>query len=183
MNDDKLIKLIKNNPSKGLSVAIDKYGPLVKTIAVRIIGYENKQDIEECVSDVFLELWKSIDNFNCDKGILKNYIISIARHTAINTYNRKLNKNELLPLEENDLELDIDLTNEVSNSINKNIIKETLESLPYPDKDIFIKRYYLFESVKEIAASLNINPKAVENKLYRCKTKLKETLINKGIIL
>lgn len=183
MNDDKLIKLIKKNPSKGLSTAIDQYWPLVKTIVVRIIGYENKQDIEECVSDVFLELWKSIDNFSCDKGILKNYIISIARFTAINTYRRKLNKHELLPLEENDLELDIDLTNEVSKKINKNIIKETLDSLPYPDKDIFIKRYYLFESVKEIAASLNITPKAVENKLYRCKANLKETLIKNGIIL
>lgn len=183
MNDDKLAKLIKYNPSKGLSAAIDQYGPLVKTIVVRIIGYEYKQDIEECVSDVFLELWKSIDNFNQEKGLLKNYIISIARHAAINTYNRKLNKHELLPLEENDLELDLDLTNEISKTINKDIIKETLENLPYPDRDIFIRRYYLFESVKEIAASLNINPKAVENRLYRCKSNLKSTLINRGIIL
>lgn len=183
MNDQKLIKLIKTNPSKGLSKAIELYGPLVKTIVVRIIGYENKQDVEECVSDVFVELWKSIYKFNSDKGLLKNYLISIARHVAINTFNRKLIKHEVIPLEEDDLELELDLTNEVSKIINKNIIKETLENLPQPDKDIFIRRYYLFESVKEIAASLNLSPKAVENKLYRGKEKLKATLINKGIIL
>lgn len=183
MNDDKLIKLIKTNPSKGLSKAIELYGPLVKTIVVRIIGYEHKQDVEECVSDVFVELWKSIDKFDSDKGLLKNYIISITRHVGINTFNRKIIKHELIPLEEDDLELELDLTNEVSNTINKNIIKETLEDLPQPDKDIFIRRYYLFESVKEIASSLNLNPKAVENKLYRGKKKLKDTLVNKGIIL
>jgi len=183
MNDDKLIKLIKNNPSKGLSIAIEQYGALVKTIVSRIIGYENKQDMEECVSDVFVELWKSIDNFNLDKGQLKNYLISIARHVGINTYNRKLIKHEIIPLEEDDLELELDLLNEVSKSINKNIIKDTLEDLPQLDKDIFIRRYYLFESVKDIAASLNINSKLVENKLYRNKEKLKNTLISKGIIL
>lgn len=183
MNDEKLIKLIKNNPSKGLSAAIDQYGAFVKTIAVRILGYENKQDIEECVSDVFVELWKSIDKFNSDKGPLKNYIISIARHVGINTFNRKIIKHELIPLEEDDLEIELDLTNEVSKTINQSIIKETLEELTQPDKDIFIRRYYLFESVKEIASSLDLTPKSVENKLYRGKEKLKNMLISKGIIL
>lgn len=182
MNDEKLIKLIKNKPSKGLDKAIELYGPLVKTIVVRIIGYENKQDVEECVSDVFVELWKSIDRFNSNKGLLKNYIISIARHVGINTFNRKLIKHESIPLEE-EIEFELDLINEISKTINKGIIKETLEGLPQPDRDIFIRRYYLFESVKEIASSLDLTPKAVENKLYRGKEKLKGMLINKGIIL
>lgn len=183
MNDHKLIKLIKDNPSKGLSEAIEQYGTLVKTIVVRIIGYENAQDVEEAVSDIFVELWKSVDKFDVEKGKLKNYIISIARHVSINTYNRKVIKHESLPLEEEDLEFELDLTNETSKTINKNIIKDTLDELPQPDKDIFIRRYYLFESVKDIACALDLVPKQVENKLYRGKEKLKSALINKGIIL
>jgi RNA polymerase sigma-70 factor (ECF subfamily) len=77
----------------------------------------------------------------------------------------------------------VDLDNEVSKSINKEIIRETINSLPYPDKDIFIRRYYLFESVKEIAQYLDLTPKSVENKLYRGKDKLKAALINNGIII
>lgn len=183
MNDKKLIKLIKHNSSKGLSVAIEQYGPLVKTVAVRIIGYENRHDVEECISDVFVELWKSADNFNPEKGTLKNYIISIARHVGINTYRRRMSRHELIPLEENELESEVDLTNAVSKTINESIIKETVRSLPYPDKDIFIRRYFLFESVKEIATSLDLTPKTVENRLYRGKDKLKAALLNKGIIL
>ncbi len=183
MNDEKLIKLIRNHPSKGISAAIEQYGALVKTIIVRIIGYENQQDVEESVSDVFVELWKSADNFNFEKGSLKNYIISIARHLGINSYRRKIIKHELIPLEEEDIELDLDIENEVSKTINKTIIKETIENLPQPDKDIFIRRYYLFESVKDIALSLKLNPKMVENKLYRGKSRLKTALIDKGIIL
>ncbi|HOT22459.1 MAG TPA: hypothetical protein PLD67_07775, partial [Sedimentibacter sp.] len=53
------------------------------------------------------------------KGLLKNYIISIARFVSINTYNRKISKHILIPLEEDNLEFDMDLDNEVSKSINK----------------------------------------------------------------
>lgn len=183
MNDEKLIRLIKRNPSKGLSAAIEQYGPLVKTIVVRIIGYENRQDAEECISDVFVELWKSMDNFDPEKGMLKNYIISIARHVGIDTYRRNPNRHELMPFEENELEAEMDLTNEVSKAINKNIIKETINGMPPPDKDIFIRRYFLFESVKEIASSLGLNPKTVENRLYRGKDKLRTALLDRGIIL
>ena len=183
MNDAKLVDLLKHNPSKGLETAVNQYSGLVKTIVVRIIGYDKQQDVEETVSDVFVELWKSIDNFNPEKGQLKNYIISIARYVSLNTYNRKILKHEMIPLEEDELEFDVDLENEVSKSINKEIIKETIKSLPHPDKDIFIRRYYLFESIKEIAQNLDLTPKSVENKLYRGKEKLKAALIKNGIIL
>lgn len=182
MEDVKLVKLLKKNPTKGLSQAIDIYGALVKTIVMRIIGYENQQDIEECVSDVFVELWKSIENYIVEKGTLKNYIISIARHISINTYNRKIKNNFTLQLED-DIEFKIDLNDELTKSINKKIISDTLNDLPQPDKDIFIRRYYLYESVKDIAFSLNLNPKTVENKLFRGKEKIKQSLINNGIII
>jgi len=104
MNDIKLVYLLKNYPSKGLEAAVQQYTGLVKTIVVRVIGYDNQQDVEETVSDVFVELWKSIDNFDPKKGQLKNYIISIARYLSINTYNRKVLKHHLIPLEEDNLE-------------------------------------------------------------------------------
>jgi RNA polymerase sigma-70 factor (ECF subfamily) len=183
MIDARLVNLLKYNPSKGLEIAVQQYSGLVKTIVVRIIGYDKQQDVEETVSDVFVELWKSINNFDPEKGKLKNYIISIARFVSLNAYNRKILKHELIPLEEDELEFDMDLDNEISKSINKEIIKDTINNLPYPDKDIFIRRYYLFESVKEIAQYLDLTPKSVENKLYRGKDKLKAALINKGIII
>ncbi len=184
MDDEKLVTLIKHNPSKGMAAAIEQYGPLVKTVIVRIIGYEKQQDAEECVSDVFVEIWKSIDNYNPDKGLLKNYIISIARHVGLNAYRRKIMTNELMPLDENLEDMDWpDMTNELSRTLNETIIRETINNLPYPDREIFLRRYYLFEPVKEIAASLELSPKAVENKLYRCKAGIRKELLNKGIIL
>ena len=181
MKDDKLVRLIKKRPNEGLNTAIDIYAPLVKTIVARIIGYENRRDIEECISDVFVELWKSIDNFDIKKGILKNYLISVSRNVAINYYRRKLNKQVLIPIEENELDLDFDIDNDLYANVNKTIIHDTLDEFGEPDREIFVRRYFLYESVNEIASNLNVNSKFVENKLYRGKVKLKEMLINKGI--
>jgi len=181
LKDDKLVKLIKNRPDEGLNKAIDIYAPLVKTIVARIIGFENKRDIEECISDVFVELWKSIDNFDNKKGILKNYLISVSRNVAINYYRRKLDKHELISIDENEIDLGFNLDNNLFDNLNKEIIQNTLNELGEPDRQIFIRRYYLYESVKEIANELKVNTKLVENKLFRGKAKLKEILVNKGI--
>lgn len=182
MNDENLIRLLKSDLSKGISQAIDIYGGMVKTIVTRKLGSNNLQDIEECVSDVFVELWKSLDKYELDKGSLKNYIISITRFVSINKYNRYIKKENTIKLDES-FEDYINIENEVYNSINKNIVKDAINSLDYPDKEIFIRRYYLFETVKSIAENLELNMKFVENKLYRSKKTLKEILLDKGIIL
>lgn len=183
MNDDILIKLLKKHPSDGLNKVIEIYAPLVKTVVTRILGMDNRQDIEECISDTFVELWKSIDKFDIKKGKLKNFIISIARHVSIDHYRKKYKDSNLISIEENEIELDFNLDYEVSKNINKEIINETINDLGEPDREIFIRRYFLYESVKSIASDLNINDKLVENKLFRGRKKLKDTLISKGIII
>lgn len=183
MDDKKLLKLLKRNPNDGIDKAIEIYAPLVKTIVIRILGSENKQDIEECISDIFVKLWKSIDRYDADKGSLKNYIISISRFTAIDYYRRIIKNYDLLSIEENEIDANINLDKEVSKNINKEIINKTLNELKEPDREIFIRRYFLYEPVKSIAEKLNLSTKLVENTLYRGKQKLKDILLQNRIIV
>jgi len=75
MKDDQLITLIKSNPQEGLSTTIDLYGGTVKWIILKILGNYDCQYIEECVSDVFVKLWKNLDNFDSTLNIsLKSYM-------------------------------------------------------------------------------------------------------------
>ncbi|WP_027399469.1 sigma-70 family RNA polymerase sigma factor [Anaerovorax odorimutans] len=183
MNDDQIILLLENSPSKGLEAAINQYGDLVKWITLKIIG-NNQQDLEECVSDTFVRLWQSIHRFDKSKNIsLKNYLCGIARHTALD-YRRKIGRSgDLLPLEEVELKIDTDIADEISNNINAEIIKSAIDSLPPPDKEIFIYRYYFYEKISDIAGRLSIDAKTVENKLYRGRKKLKTILEKGGIII
>ena len=183
MSDKQLILLLKNNPSKGLEAAMDLYGGLVKWVILKIIG-DNQEDLEECVSDTFVRLWQSIDRYDLEKNIsLKNYLCGIARHIALD-YRRKSNKyGEILPIEEVSLDIEIDFVNEISKNMNAEIIQDAINQLPPPDKEIFIYRYYFFEKVPDIAVKLSLDNKTVENKLYRGKQKLRNRLLEGGIII
>ena len=182
MDQSELIQLLKNNPQEGLARAIDLYGPSVKWIVQKIIGNQ-QQDVEECVSDIFVKLWQGINGFQADSGVLlKSYVYGIARHTAID-FRRKLNRREdIIPIGENDLGIHIDMTEELAKLENNRILQEAVDDLPEPDRRIFIRRYFLQERINAIAESLSISPKTVENKLYRGKKTLKDTLIERGII-
>lgn len=183
MDDKILIINIKNNPTDGLKQTFSIYGSLVKAVIIKVSGRNESRDIEECVADTFVKLWQSINSFNEQQGTLKSYIIGIARHVAVDRIRKTANKTELELLDENEIEQDLDMENEVSRAINRGIVKDAIESMPATDRTIFIRRYYLFEKINEIATFLNLNSKYVEKRLYRGKRKLKKELVQRGIIL
>ena len=183
MKDKELLENIMKNPSEGIETALNIYGGAIKTICINILGNESKEDVEECISDVFLELWKNAARVNCSKGSLKSYIYGIARHKAVDRVRRKVGKQETFMPEEVELSVEIDFADELARKKNAKILQETIDGLPSPDKEIFIYRYYFYEKIKDIAERLALPPKTVENKLLRGKKALKKQLIERGIVL
>lgn len=183
MNDQQLILLLKNTPSEGLAKLIELHGGQVKWIVEKIIGANHAQDVEECVSDTFFRLWQGIDRFHPENGTpLKSYLFGIARYVAIDCKRRSVKTEESISAAENDLEIEVDFTDKIAETINEQILQESIDSLPVPDKQIFILRYFLEQPISAIAQQLSLSQKAVENKLYRGKKLLKTDLIERGII-
>lgn len=181
--EKRVIALLKKSPEEGISMAIDIYGPAVKTICTNILSNLEKEDIEEAISDTFFKLWKNIDNFQLNKNkSLKSYIYAIARNVCFDKL-KSLNLNSsLFDIDENNLGISVNMEDEYAKIHNEKIIKETLDKFEEPDRSIFILRFFYFEKVKNIALKLNLDEKRVENILYRSKSKLKEKLIKGGII-
>ena len=181
--EKRVTELLKKSPEEGLRMAIDIYGPAVKTICKNILSNLEKEDIEEAISDTFFKLWKNIDNFQTNKNkSLKSYIYAITRNVCFDKL-RSLNLNSsLFDIDENDLGISVNMEDEYAKIHNKKIIKETLDKFKEPDRSIFILRFFYFEKVKSIALKLKLDEKKVENILYRSKNKLKEELIKGGII-
>jgi len=183
INDKELILLIKNNPSLGMSKALDLYGSAIKTIVKSILlGFSN-EDIEETISDSFTALWRSIDNFNINKQTsIKSYLYGISRRTALNK-KRVLSKEKCnIDIDKINSESDKNVEEEVCRKIDMEIIKDLIKSMKNPDKQIFIYRYFFQKKVKEISQDLNLKPKKVENILARGKEKLKKQLVERSIM-
>ena len=177
-----LLQLLLENPEHGLSEAIKQYGKTVHWIVIKILGGDGRLEVEECTADVFVRLWQSAARFDWTQGTsLASWLYGIARHTALD-YRRRQPGIKALPLEETDLKLELNLEEMLARTRNEKILRDVIDALPTPEREIFIYRYFLEMPVKEIAAQLNLSAKQVENKLYRGRLSLRQQLLEKGVV-
>ena len=182
MEDCKIIQLLKTAPDEGLYAMLAEYGGIIKAVITRILGSVNGNDIEECISDTLLQFWKAVDQYDEKRASsLKAYVCTIARNTAINRKHKLSIKMDIFL--EYELADDFDIDNAIINNINVSAVTDAINSLSEPDRTIFIRRYYCCESVKTIAREMKLDVRTVENKLYRRKANLRNTLIERGVIL
>lgn len=181
MDDSSILLLLKNSPSKGLYEVTKKYGGMVEAITKKIL-YNNTEDVEECVADTFVTLWKNTKDVDFQRGTLKGYIACIARNKAIDRY-RKLCKESTAYMEDKDIVSETDIEEEIVVKSDVEVLQEVINQMDEPDKEIFIRRFFWFEKVKAIAAHLELTEKNVENRIYRGKKRLKQVLIERGVTL
>ena len=97
--DDKIIACIKQKQEKGISMLLDQYGGLMKSIVRKYIA-GRPQEIEECIADITIAIWYHIDDFDSRKNTFKNWVAAIAKFKAIDALitNFHLPKSTLLML-------------------------------------------------------------------------------------
>lgn len=180
--DRRLARLMKDDPARGLEMAFRRFGQSVKTICAAILGPGSAEEVEEAVMDSFLALWREVDRYDSERS-LSGWLYGIARHTAINR-RRALGRGPALEELPDELpEEEFDLTEQAAAKENARLLRQAMEEMESPDRDIFIRRYYLYQRVGEIAAQLELPEKTVENRLHRGKQKLRQKLLERGVIL
>lgn len=186
MTDRELKKLMKDSPHECMKAIFDEYCNYVYVIAAaRLKTCGRNEDIEECVSDVFAEVFRKTDSLGEGQGDLKGFIGVIAKRKAIDMFRRLSKKADTtvssddegfpeLPSSENIIE-----SSEVSerNQILLNKIKELGE----PDTTIIIKQYYYNMTVAEIGKAISMTAAAVQKRSIRAREKLKKMLCEVGI--
>ena len=174
MNDVQIMAAIRKGDEATIHYTIDKYSKLLWCIASTILkNVGSAEDIEECVADVFIYLWQNPDKFEARRGKLKSYLAIMARSRATDKY-RQLSKQNEVSLQE-DLVMDsMIVTDDILSAETKHTLIAAIQSLEEPDREIIVRRYYYEQKPKEIAFSLDMPLKNVENHLYRTKQRLRK---------
>ena len=181
-NDLQLAVLLKNDPARGLEEAVARYGGAVRTICAAILGTDRREEVEEAMADSFVALWQGMERYDPALPIAP-YLYGIARRTALGRRRTLGRGAPLQQLPEELEEEDLDLTDQTAAKENARLLRQAVEALPPPDREIFIRRYYLYQKVNDIAARLGLPPKTVENKLCRGRQRLRRELLERGVIL
>ena len=82
MDDASIIELLRKRDESALTELRDRYDRLCRYIAGNVLS--QREDIEECVSSAYYEVWNSIPPAAPDD--LKSYLCKIVRNIAINRY-------------------------------------------------------------------------------------------------
>ncbi|MNI57289.1 ECF RNA polymerase sigma factor SigW [compost metagenome] len=171
-HESALIKGIIKRDKESLMKLMDIYGKLIYYIAGTILiePYE-KEGIEDCYNEVFTAIWFNIDCFSVEKGSFKNWIIAITRYKAIDIKKKNLKYNQSL---EYDDELVSNQENELERIENLELINELLNTLDKKDRNIFIKRYFRGDSIKEISKDAGYSEEYIYTRISRARKKLKK---------
>lgn len=186
MREEEIVRLLQSRQEGAVAAAMEHYGQRVERMVGNILGADRKEDIEECVSDVFMKVWQDAAGYDPEKGSLLSWIYAIARHTAIDRL-RRLKGKDAMPLqdfaERECLGITPDFSDSVAQRENAAVIREAVHRMGQPDRNIFLLRYFYFLPVKEIAQQLGMSGKQVENRLRRGRQRLKKELTERGVIL
>ncbi|MDQ2085165.1 sigma-70 family RNA polymerase sigma factor [Herbivorax sp. ANBcel31] len=180
--DEFLLNLLLTNPEKGLKKLIDTYAGLVYTIIYSKLNSRLfKEDIEECSSAVFYEVFKNRNSIDLNKGSLKAFIAVIAKRKAIDVIRRNKNiADSVVSMEQ--LNHDLSTPKEeyaetiVMNKETKSIIIDSIKSLGEPDSEIFIRKYFFGQSTKIVSKILGIKENTIDKKVSRGLIKLRKIL-------
>lgn len=173
MRDDEILALLRENPEKGLKTLAEQYGGLVYAVCRRNLGGASSADIEECAAGVFAEFYLELDKYDPSKGSVKAWLCTIARHNALDAARKT---KEALPLDEEILSEERTVEGELEESELRRAVLDEVKSLPEPDREILLRKFYLGESSKEIAKRLKMSVSNVDTRTSRAVEKLRKRL-------
>lgn len=157
-----IIRKIKNNDSKALRELFDLYATALTFFAYRFVY--DKSEAENIVQDVFIGVWKNINNMD-DNINIKAYLYKSVKNRAINLLNQNKESTEF----EENLFLYKSFSQQTTietNELYENY-KKAIEELPTSCRNIFLMSREDNLTYKEIAEILNISIKTVETQMGR----------------
>ena len=186
MDDAKIVQLYWDRNEQAILATADKYGNYCASIAKNILG--NHEDAEECVNDTYLNAWNSMPPHR--PSILSTFLGKIVRNLSIkrykhNTADKRGGGQATVVLDEiaefvsdaDSVEQEIDRKELVT------AIDSFLDRLPADKRNIFICRYWYFDSISDIANRFRMTENNVSVTLNRLRLKLHNYLLERGFEL
>ena len=174
MDDLRIIELYFDRNEQAITETDTKYGKLCHSIAYNILN--NHEDSEECLNDTWLSAWNYMPPKRPSR--LAVFVGRITRGLAIDCFRRKhaakrpdARRTDVC-LEMDELSLSYTIEDQMAERELIKEIEKFLQKLPEADRDIFIRRYWYLDSIKEIAKRHKVSAGCVKTNLCRNRKKL-----------
>jgi RNA polymerase sigma-70 factor (ECF subfamily) len=175
-DDQHLIELLAQQPAVAAGALYDRYGALVFSVALRIVG--DRSAAEEVTQDVFVSCWRNAARYNAGQGSIVTWLLAITHNHAIDELRSRRHKNR-----RHELTLDQApqhaLTNEhdIDLMLAQSQIREALADLPSNQREVIELLYFGGLSRPEIAQHLSTPLGTIHTRLRLAMNKLRAALL------
>ena len=184
MEDKEIIALFFQRSEDAIAATASRFGNYCYRIAYNILL--ESRDSEEVVNDTYMDAWRSIPPHK--PGSLSAFLGRITRRNALDRWEylhaeKRGGGEVLLVLEELDQCVSGigDPEAEFRRMELGKAISLFLHQLPQLERNVFVRRYWYLESVKQIAARYGFSESKVKAMLYRTRKKMAHYLEKEGI--
>lgn len=185
MDDEQIIGLFFARKQSAIAAAQDAYGKYCFSVADNIL--HSPEDAEECVSDTMLRAWQTIPPQH--PYHLRLFLAKITRNLAFDRYRRDhtqkrgggefeaiLDELAECVASSEDVEADFD------RRALFHAMSDFLRSQPVRERQVFLRRYFYAQSVKDIAREFGLSANHTSVLLRRTRARLVNFLTEEGFL-
>lgn len=177
MDEKTLVKKLNRHSRAALEHAIRQFTPYVNTVICHTLsGRACREDAEELAADVFLAMWNHAPELDSEQG-LRPWLAAAARNKAVDWL--RLHR-DWEPLPEDAPDASGGPEQQAEQREWAALLWEAVNSLPEPDRTLFLRYYYEDEKLKTIARELGLKESNAKQRLFRGRKTLKAMLSERG---
>ncbi|WP_158822034.1 RNA polymerase sigma factor [Granulicella sp. S156] len=178
LSDERLARCLQAGESDALTTLFERHSPLLFAIARRVL--RNDAEAEDAVQQIFIDVFRSIEQFDPGKGEFKTWLLMFAYHRSFDR-RRHLSATGFFstdPLEESFIDsLSESLRSTAYPSIEAGIlIREVLGQIELRQRRTIELVYYEGLTAEEVASRTGETVRVVRHNLYRGLEKLRKAL-------
>ncbi|MBN1484175.1 MAG: sigma-70 family RNA polymerase sigma factor [Chloroflexia bacterium] len=137
-------------------------------------GLGTCEDAEEVLSDTFVKVWNDIEQYDPERASLTTWLYMRAKYTALDRRRKLGRRLQTTPLVDGyhvpwERGRAMDLAERWD-------LREILSTLPDLERELIYRRYFLQESLEEIADEVDYSVHAVRNRLWRTRRRLADEI-------
>jgi RNA polymerase sigma-70 factor (ECF subfamily) len=175
-SDLELVEGLLARDEDRLRQVIALYGGAVYGMARRVLADPGLA--EEVAQDTFLALWRRPGAFNPERGVLKSFLLAVARNKAIDLVRReealRRARDELVAEFESQLEGPLDQMDEATD------VRKSLKMISPVQREAIVLAYFGGRTYREVAQELGIPEGTAKTRLRDGLKKLKEVMTTRG---
>lgn len=182
-NDLALLDALAAGDQQALADLYDRYGGLAFSVAMRVLGDSGRA--EDVVQECFLKLWRSARQFDARRGSVRTWLITSVRNRSID-FLRGRGAHER---QEREIPATIEASgsgsdpwHEVSQHIEREVVRDALGRLPAEQRQVVELAYYGGYSQHEIAEMSRVPISTVKGRMRLALEKLHSYLQGRGLV-